>query len=138
MINKQHFDEYFPGVARHTSVVLKIYSGEEISPLEMLMSTFSTTDNNKTATFCCQDPALFGLQWLGKIKLDWTSIKHITVMKHTGSMQEQLDALKLEYKEVFEGGLGEIKGPKTKRHLKEGATPKFHKARRVPNSLRPK
>ena len=82
-------------------------------------------------------PALFGRQWLDKIKLDWKSIKHIPVMEHTGSMQEQLDALKLAYKEVFQGGLGAIKRPKSKLHLKEGATPKFHKARQVPYSQRP-
>lgn len=81
---------------------------------------------------------MFGRQWLNRIKLDWKSIKHMTATKHTGSMQEQLDALKLEFKEVFQAGLGAIQGPKAKLHLKEGATPKFHKARQVPYSLRPK
>ena len=43
--------------------------------------------------------------------------------------------MKLEFEEVFQSGLGAIK---TKLKLKEGSTPKCHKARRVPYLIRPK
>ena len=46
--------EYFPGVkAHHTLMVLKTYSGEEISPLGMLDVKRTTTI--KFDTFCCQE-----------------------------------------------------------------------------------
>lgn len=100
VINKQEFDEYFPGVkTRHTSVVLKTYSGKEISPIGMLDVNVEYNGQN-LPLFVVKNggSALFGRQWLGKIKLNWKSIKHITATKHTGSMQKQLDALKLEFK----------------------------------------
>ena len=46
--------------------------------------------------------------------------------------------MKLEFEEVFKSELGAIKGLKAKLNLKEGTTPKCHKARREPYSVRPK
>ena len=47
---QQQFDEYFPGMkTRYTSVTIKTYSGEEISPHGTeWMSMLNITDNNKS------------------------------------------------------------------------------------------
>ena len=47
-----------------------------------------------------------------------------------------MEEMKLEFEEVFRSVLGAIKGRKAKPNLKEGTTPKFHKARRVPYLVR--
>ena len=70
VINKQQFDEYFPEMkTRYTSVILKTYSGEEISPLGIV--DIDVEYNGQQHTFPLfvvknGGPALFGRQWLSK------------------------------------------------------------------------
>ena len=74
VINKQQFDEYFPGMkTRYTSVILKTYSGEEICPLGIVdVDVEYNGQQSKLPVFVVKNgrPALFGRQWLSKIKLD--------------------------------------------------------------------
>ncbi|XP_072144406.1 uncharacterized protein [Dermacentor andersoni] len=48
------------------------------------------------------------------------------------------DSLRTEFPALFEPGLGNIQGPPVKFHIREGAQPKFHKARSIPYALREK
>ncbi|XP_041453560.1 uncharacterized protein K02A2.6-like [Lytechinus variegatus] len=81
-------------------------------------------------------PPLFGRSWLRKLKLDWKSLisdpqYSISVDTDVGTVLQQ------EFADVFKEGLGKAKGPPASLHLKEGARPKFCKARNVPFALRP-
>ncbi|XP_054752475.2 uncharacterized protein K02A2.6-like [Lytechinus pictus] len=83
-----------------------------------------------------QAPPLLGRSWLRKLKLDWKSLisdpqYSISVDADVGTVLQQ------EFADVFEEGLGKAKGPPASLHLKEGARPKFCKARNVPFALRP-
>ena len=62
---------------------------------------------------------------LTKIKLDWLLNK----------VDNSLEILLRQYPALFSGRLGKMKDFQTKIHAKEGATPKFSKARNVPFAL---
>ena len=62
-----------------------------------------------------------GTGCMGKIRLDWASINHIS--------------LEL-YQEVFKEELGTLKGVQARLTLQPGATPKFFRPRSVPYALR--
>ena len=77
-------------------------------------------------------PALLGKNWIEEIKLDWQTIKHLTQHK------KQLDEILRNHTELFEEGLGTLKGTTAKIHVDPMATPTFHEARPVPYALREK
>ena len=68
-----------------------------------------------------------------EIKLDWRSIGLMSVNKD----KEQVNALLSKYDNIFKEGLSVMNTFKAQLHLKEGSTPKFCKARKVPFALRP-
>ena len=77
-------------------------------------------------------PSLFGRDWLRFIVLDWKSIN--TVITKRDSLQSLLD----KYADIFEAGLGRLKGFKATLHVHPHASPKFCKPRVVPYALRDK
>ena len=74
-----------------------------------------------------QGPRLLGWNWLLKLQLDWKSIFSL----QSTTLQDILD----QYSSLFQEGLGTLKQSKVKFLLKEGATPKFFKARSVPLTI---
>ena len=68
-------------------------------------------------------PALLGRNWLEEIKLNWQTIKHLTQHK-----KQQYEILR-NHTELFEEGLGTLKGTTAKIHVDPTTTPTFHKAR---------
>ena len=77
-------------------------------------------------------PALLGRNWLEEIKLNWQTIIHLSHHK------KQLDKILRNHTELFEEGLGTLKGTTAKIHVDPTTTPTFHKARPVPYALREK
>ena len=74
---------------------------------------------------------LLGRDWLSVIKLDWHSIA--TVQK---SLEGELNQLLDRYQAVFDGKVGTIRGCEARLLLREGAQPRFHRARSVPFAMR--
>ncbi len=74
---------------------------------------------------------LLGRNWLEQLKLNWSSIFHV-------SKAETLSDVLNRHKNVFDKGLGTIKGFKADIKLQNGAKPVFCKARTVPYALRQK
>ena len=74
-------------------------------------------------------PCLLGRDWLTTLKLDWTEI--FSVHTHH-SLQDVLET----YKEVFEEGLGTVRGVSASIHVDKDATPQFYRARPLPYTLR--
>ena len=75
-------------------------------------------------------PSLLGRDWLSLIKLDWKQICQV----YTHSLQSLLE----RYSNVFQEGLGTLKGFEAKIYVDPEATPRFHRARSVPYALRDK
>ena len=75
--------------------------------------------------------SLFGRNWLGRVQLDWTSIK--SIRQHSA---KTLDEIRNRYAEVSHEKLGHIKNFSAKLLVREDARPKFCKARTVPYTMK--
>ena len=75
-------------------------------------------------------PAILGHNWLSVIKLNWKELFNVSSL-------DFVSELSARYKGVFGPDLGKIKEFKARLCVHSEATPKFHKARPVPYSLRP-
>ena len=80
-------------------------------------------------------PALFGRDWLGKLRLNWQEIKTI---RSTTCNSTSLNDLLETHKELFSPGVGTFKHIKGSVTVNSDAKPVFLKARIVPYSLRTK
>lgn len=83
-------------------------------------------------------PSLLGRDWLSVLRLDWRKIARITTCGNTKetTVETRLSELKEKYQEVFSPALGTITPFQARLSVKEGASPKFVKARPVPFALR--
>ena len=75
--------------------------------------------------------SLLGRNWLQKIRLDWQGIRQL---QQIPDLQETLQ----KYDDVFDDGLGEIKGMEARIDVDPQAQPRFCTARPVPFALRDK
>jgi len=73
---------------------------------------------------------LLGRNWLHKIKLNWRKIQQVS--------KPRLHSLLEQYSEVFQVGLGTMKGYQAKIEVEPSAKPHYAKARSVPYALRQK
>ena len=113
-----------------SSTQLRTYTGEGITVKGELSVAVQSDSQVLTLPLLVvpgQGPSLLGRNWLHKLRLDWSNIFTL----QTSSLQNILD----HYFSLFQEGLGTLKDSKVKFYLKEGATPKFFKARSVPLAL---
>ena len=78
-------------------------------------------------------PSLLGRDWLRVIHLEWQRFNKVDA-----EVNDKLEILLEKHSSLFEGGLGTIKGVEAKLYLKEGAKPRFCRARQVPFAIRKK
>ena len=79
-------------------------------------------------------PALLGRDLLSKIRLDWVSIKSVSVDER----QQALDKLLHTYGQVFQPGLGTMTQIKAHLSLKADSRPVFRRPHTVPFAIREK
>ena len=80
-------------------------------------------------------PSLLGRDWLSVIKLDWARVINLQDSIPQSAGQDRLKEVTDNNAQLFQPGLGTIKGITARFEVKEGATPQFCKARPVPYSL---
>ena len=76
-------------------------------------------------------PALFGRNWLRQLRLNWNKILNVK-----SDVPTDIKEIKKIFRKLFEPGLGKFNGGKVHLELKEGAEPKFRRARNVPYSVK--
>ena len=116
-----------------THVRLKTYSGEAIPVLGSREVEVKYKDQVARLPLIIVKgvgTSLLGRNWLQTLRLDWHEIKVAEC--------DQLQAILERHSEVFEGGLGTMKGFKAKIFVDPDATPRFSKARSVPYAFRDK
>ena len=135
LISKNLYDLKFKDYKlEQTTTILRSYSGHTIKPIGRLrvdVSIHDQTANLELYVVPQNVPSLFGRDWLEKLKLNWVEVKSLHSQGRLSSILEM-------QKSVFSEGIGKLKDIKANLTLKEGAKPKFLKARNVPYSLRPK
>ena len=117
------------------NIRLKTYTGERMHVVGEAAVEICCNQQKETLPLIVvtgNGPALFGRNWLRKIRLDWKSIGSIRT-----ASQRTLQELLSKHAEVFAGDLGKMKSVKVKLHVKSGAQPKFFKPRSVPLAIKP-
>ena len=113
-----------------SEVQLKTYTGENIEVLGVLNAEVKYGEQRCLVSLLVvrgRGPPLFGRNWLEKIRLDWGAIRKVYT---------PIEQLMSEYAEVFRKELGTMQGVQARLEVKDTATPRFHKHRSVPYTLR--
>ena len=116
---------------------LKTYTGEAVETVGEIVVKVAYGNQLKELPLVIvqgQGPSLLGRNWLNALKLNWQSIKALKL----GTGQGQVDLLKQEYKHLFKGSLGKLKGVVVDLEVKEGAKPKFFKPRPMAFAIKEK
>ena len=139
IISEQTYQAHFREIPlKPCSTKLHTYTGEPIQALGLITVDVKHKDQSVSLPLVVvqgQGPSLLGRDWLKVVKLDWEGIFNLKGASPELSRQEKLQALLDAHAELFQAELGTIKGITAKLQMKEGATPKFCKARPVPYSL---
>ena len=101
---------------------LKTYTGEAVETVGEIVVKVACGNQSKELSLVIvqgQGPSLLGRNWLNALKLNWQSIKALKL----GTGQGQVDLLKQEYKQLFKGSLGKLKGIVVDLEVKEGSNP---------------
>ena len=72
-------------------------------------------------------PSLLGHDWLSHLKLDWKRICHIQM--------KALEDVLQKHTQIFQEGLGMLKGHKATLHVDANVSPVFCKPRQVPYAM---
>ena len=118
-------------ILRPTTMKLKTYSGSALTVLGHLQVQVKYQDqaaNLPIIVIAGDGPSLLGRDWLAHLKLDWKRICHI----RTKALEDVL----LKHPQIFQEGLGTLKGHKATLHVDTNASPVFCKPRQVPYAMR--
>ena len=105
---------------RNTRVLLRTYTGDPISVVGEAKVAVSYNQQLSTLVLYVvkgTGPSLLGRDWLRHIKLDWKTVGQVASVNHV----TMLDSLLKRYHEVFQGGLGTLKGVHARLQVKPNA-----------------
>ena len=111
---------------------LRSYSGDKLNLLGEVTVTVMYNNQKSTLPLVIvkgEKPALFGRNWLEKIKLNWGEIFAV-------EKPNPVDRLIKKYAKLFEGGHGKINNFKATVALQPDTKPIYRKARPVPYALK--
>lgn len=120
------------------ALTLSCYLGKlpVLGVLQMQASYKSVTVDCNLVVLNCEGPSLCGRDLLQKLEIQGAPLLHIVSQSAEVKLESQGAALVMgRYADLFTDGVGLIKGPPARLHIKDGATPRFCKARNVPFAL---
>ena len=137
------FQAHFDLPLQPTSTMMKPYAGDRLWPKGVFRAHVCYNGQKFEADAYVPDadgPALFGRDWLQNIVFDWRSLHNVKVNATSVPLSDgthpRLDALRSRYAAVFGSDRGHLQPSRGHLMLREGAQPKFLKARPLPNALR--
>ena len=117
-----------------STIRLKTYTGDLIPVLGQFRTRVTykgqTHGNLKVVVVQGSRTNLMGRDWLKIVKLDW---KEVCAVDNVS-----VEGLKRKYADVFEPGLGELKGVKLRLNIDRSVQPRFFRARSLPYAYREK
>ena len=141
IISQETYQKHFSNIPLvHSSATLHTYTGGTIP----VCGQFSADVHYQTKQAILPltvvsgcGPSLLGRDWLHKIQLNWHEILRVNVSSPSipALSNQRLQATIQRHSAVFQPGLGTLKVITAKLELKDGAKPKFCKARPVPYAL---
>jgi len=141
IISQETFNKHFKGTPlKPSSTRLHTYTGHSVQVTGQFHVHFKYQDQSATLPLLVVEgsgPSLFGRDWLTQVKLDWKKICSIRVSDSdlSQAVRSKMHTTIQSHPNVFQPGLGTIKGIAAKLEMKHDAQPKFCKARPVPYAL---
>ena len=135
-VSKRVYDSVSSNSLQHAGIILRSYSGEKIPVLGKISVPVKYDNQEKVLDLIVVEgnlPALFGRDWLSRIKLDWKNMFRVKeeVIKDTFSVPKS-ETFPAEFNHLLFSSQGSgIKGFIGSLKLKEGAKPVFMKNRPV-------
>ena len=124
---------------KKSSVRFRTFTGEIVPAVgELLVDVSYRGETKQLPLYVVKGklPNLIGRNWLYEIQLDWKRLfGSVGKVNKLNDQPLQLESLLAEYSDLFKDELGTLKDSRAHIHLKEGAEPKFVKARPVPYAL---
>ena len=132
IMSDKAYSKLFPGVPlQPTKTKLRTYSGESLQVLgerEVEVRYGKQVERLGLLVVKGGGPNLMGRDWLGRICLNWNTIYQLQM----SNLQDTLD----RNQELFQPGLGTLKGSEAKIYVDPEAKPRFCKARPLPYAIR--
>ena len=132
IMSDKAYSKLFPGVPlQPTKTKLRMYSGESLQVLgerEVEVRYGKQVERLGLLVVKGGGPNLMGRDWLGRIRLNWNTIYQLQM----SNLQDTLD----RNQELFQPGLGTLKGFEAKIYVDPEAKPRFCKARPLPYAIR--
>jgi len=132
IVPEQIYRKYLSHLPLRKARDLRSYSGDKLKLLGKITVTViygKQKCNLPLVIAKGNKPALFGRNWLEKIKLNWGEIFSV-------DKSNPVDKLVKKYPKLFEEGYGKINNFKATVALQPDATPVYRKARPVPYALK--
>ena len=110
---------------KEADVALRTYTAEKMSVLGQCQVNVKVNGRKKQLVLFIVEgdgPSLLGRDWLTHLQLDWQQIAKVD---YTNKLENRLQ----NYEEIFKEGTETINSYQALIHLKEGANPKYHRAR---------
>ena len=123
------------GKSNKSMVLLRMYTGDPISVGgEAIVAVSYHHKLSMLLLYVVNGtgPSLLGQDWLRHIRLDWKTVVVMTVV----SRAKLVDSFLEKYHDVFQSGLGTLKGVQTKLHVKPKAVLRFFRPNSVLFALR--
>ena len=120
-------------VLEETTIPLRTYSGESLKVLGRVEVEVLYKEQKAQLPLIVvagEGPSLLGRDWLEHLRLDWREIHRL--------QGDSLQTVLARHSEVFQAGLGTMRGYKATIDVDPKASPRFCKARQVPYALRQK
>ena len=137
LINSTDYQKYFKKPLRQSNIRLNTFTGESLNVLGDLDVHVSYKNKHFVLPLVIVDgagPPLLGRNWIKELNPEWMSI--FSIDNGSTKTDSKLQEIIRTYKSVFSDEAGCLKDYKVKLHLKDGASPRFMKARQPPFGLR--
>ena len=144
IVNEQDYQRHWPHLPlKRANLTLRTYTGQKVYPKGKIRVTVTYRKKSYPDMYVYVLPKggapLLGREWMRKLQLDWRSIQALTPGETEGttSSPTRLADILAESADVFQDGLGLLKGISATIEVDTQATPKYFKARPVPYAIRP-
>ena len=120
-----------------SDLLLRTYTGEAISVAGKAVVSVNYEEQFQELSVLVVNtngPNILGRDWLALLKLNWKEL--FAVHSLVDSQKEGVAKIINQFQDVFEGGLGKMKGVTAKIVVQDNCKPKYFKARPVPHALR--
>eukprot|EP00118_Oscarella_pearsei_P023064 m.271760 g.271760 ORF g.271760 m.271760 type:complete len:287 (+) comp40553_c0_seq3:1-861(+) len=127
-----------PGL-RRASTRFCTYTGQTLDCWVNMMSGVGISGPATQVAVVGNGPSLLGRNWLSSICLNWAEIvsPKESSINHTQAVSPEQARLESKFADVFQDGLGLLRGTVTSVRVQNDAKPRFFKPRPVPYARRP-